>query len=370
MSILESIRSAGRPFYLICTGGGAGFQQHVWETPGISDVLLGAEFPYAKEATDACLGFEPAKYVIPDTAIDLAMTAFYKGVSRKTPNPIGLGLTAAVASNRAHRGDHRVFVATVSDAGCRLFLVELEKGEGAAQRKKDGDICDTLALFALAKAVGLPSSLLADDIARIVSTVKVYKDVADIDNLASERLFDRPFFTATGKREASWRSKGFLFPGAFNPPHFGHFQLAQAALQEPHTCESHVTFMVSRQTPNKPPLTVPDMLRRAKFLEGHDRKFTRDDPLYLDKAANNPGAAFIVGVDAVERLIDPKWGLNIDHQFQKFEQFGTRFYVAGRMVEGRFKTLSDVNIPRRWARLFEEVHGRWDVSSSEIRATG
>lgn len=377
MKAIDAIRSNGQPFYLISTGGGAGIQGRLWNTPGISDVLLGAEFPYAKEATDACLGFEPGRYVVPETAIDLAMTAFFKAVSSKNPKPLGVGLTAAVASNRTHRGDHRVFVATVSDAGCRLFLAELEKGEGPVQREKDGRICDTLTLIALIYGLGLKSAMrtvdAADEIASVLGSLKAYKVDEDIEGFVEDRFFERPFFTASGKREQPWQCKGFVLPGAFNPPHEGHHQLARAALREPHKCETTVTYAVTQKTPHKGALSVPEMLRRAKFLEGRDRKFTRNDPLYIDKARQNPGAAFIVGVDAVERLFDCKWlagtQWNVETQLGEFERLGTRFYVAGREVEGKFRTLADVPVPGRWTPLFQAVPGRWDYSSAALRGT-
>lgn len=365
---IDALREKGQPFYLICTGGAAGVQGHLWNKPGISDILLGAEFPYAKEATDTCLGFEPAKYVVPETAVDLAMAAYYKAVSTRVENPIGLGLTAAVASNRAHRGDHRVFIATVTIAGCRLYLAELHKGEGAAQRLKDGALCDTLALGALVKAAGLPTALLSEDLSGAIAALKAYKAEEDINALVEDRFFARPYFSANGKRLEPVSCKGFILPGAFNPPHEGHFHLAKAALQQPHKCESHVTFAVTQRPPHKDPLSVPEMLRRAKLLEGRDRMFTRFDPLYIDKARQHRGASFVVGVDAAERLFDSKWG-NTEDQLRQFDELGTKFYVAGRVTDaGTFKTLADVPIPSRWIHLFHSVPGRWDFSSSAIRA--
>lgn len=370
----NAIRLTKRPVYMICTGAGAGIQEMLWEVPGISDVLCGAEFPYAKEMTDTTLGFEPTKYVSPETAVDLAMTAFYKVADR--PGAVGLGLTAAVASSRAHRGDHRVYIATVSDTGCRVFCGTLQKGEGQAQRLVDGALCNALGFATLVQSLGLDLSLTSSPYAKALASLQEFRIIEDASALLTDRFFERPYFTASGKRELlAARPKGLILPGAFNPPHEGHHKLAAAASEEfvagygeAFMPAARVTYAVSQKTPHKGSLTVTEMLRRAKLLTGLDRMFTREDPLYIDKARQHPGSNFIVGVDAVSRLLDPAWGLNPNTQFQEFQALGTHFYVAGRTVDGVFKTLNDLPIPPAWRHLFHQVPGRWDISSSAIRA--
>lgn len=94
---------------------------------------------------------------------------------------------------------------------------------------------------------------------------------------------------------------------------------------------------------------------------------TERDPLFIDKARQFPGAGIALGVDALVRMLDPSWGPNVAEMLETFRALGTRFYVVGRSVDGRWTTIDDVPIPDRVRRLFESVEGRHDVSSTELR---
>jgi hypothetical protein len=74
-----------------------------------------------------------------------------------------------------------------------------------------------------------------------------------------------------------------------------------------------------------------------------------------------------LGVDALIRMLDPSWGPNVGEMLETFRSLGTRFYVVGRVVDGRWTTIDDVPIPNGFRRLFESVGGRHDVSSTELR---
>lgn len=129
----------------------------------------------------------------------------------------------------------------------------------------------------------------------------------------------------------------------------------------------HVTFAITRNPPHKAALSVDDMVQRAHGWPGTDVLFTDSDPLYIDKARRAPeGTVFIIGVDALIRMLDEKWGYPVDAMLAEFETLGTQFYVSGRGVDGKFVTLADVDT-RGFGHLFIEVPGRWDVSSTELR---
>lgn len=301
--------------YLVCTGAGAGLQNILWEVPGISAVLVGAEFPYAPEATDHFLGFKPAKYCSEETAIALAMEAYSRAYVLHGPEAIGVGLTAAVASTVAHRGDHRVFIGRADKTGVKLYSEILVKGVGAEARHEDGQHCDQLALQALVE----PEAL----------------GMTDVTDRATKLFFEHPYFLGNSQREVlPANGNGLvLFPGAFNPPHEGHKWLAR---------HEHAVFHITTNPPHKPALNVIECIERAKLLEGFDRIFTQDDPLYLDKARRFPGTKFIVGVDAMERMLDPKWGVAVEPLLNEFRALGTRFLVADREVNGKIETVEEI----------------------------
>lgn len=339
--------------YVVATGAGAGLQKLLWDVPGISDVLVGAALPYATDAMDRFLGFSPAQYCSEDTAIAMALAAYGEAFAPGGAPAIGLGLTASVASRSAHRGDHRVFVAAVSEAGATLVSATLNKGSGAEARRRDGDVCD---------AIGL-SALLASAQRR---PIEPSHDVAHWSSLecsarAMQVFLERPYFAASGKRrEAPTNGNGLaLFPGAFNPPHDGHFWMAR---------ENAATFHITIDPPHKPALSIAQVLQRAKLLDGFSRLFTEGDPLYLDKARRFPGAKILIGADAVARMLEPKWGVEIGSLLRELRQLGIRLLVADREMDGKLLSLDD--IPGAPMDLCERILGpaqHLTMSSTKIR---
>ena len=235
----------------------------------------------------------PESFCSPEAAVDLATQAYFRAWAPGRP-AIGIGLTAVVATLQPHRGPHRAHVAAMSDAGCRLHSLELTKGSGADQRAEDNLRCDLLGLDLLLEAAG-----------GVPPTTARAGSSGDAGELARNQLFHRPFFGSDGRRlEAPPELPPLLFPGAFDPPHLGHLAMARtfeaAAGHRP-------IFHVTLDPPHKPALTTAQVLQRAKLLSGHDRFFSQGDPLYLDKARRWPGARILMGLDALERMLDPRW---------------------------------------------------------------
>jgi len=351
-----NLLEANRRIYVVATGAGAGLQKLLWDVPGISKVLAGAEFPYAADATDRFLGFVPERYCSIETAIALAMEAYYRAFQLQRAGAIGLGLSASVASAAEHRGDHRIFAATVSDDDCRLYAVRLSKGSGPDARARDGDICDRLGLAALLHAAGQ-----AEEPSPISGMIEFHSErCAD---RALSVLLEHPLFTRAAKRRpAPANGNGLtLFPGAFNPPHDAHYWMAR---------EHSATFHVTIDPPHKPPLGVAEIIQRAKLLEGYDRIFTRDDPLYIDKARRFPGARILLGADALVRLLDPAWGQEIEPMVQEFRSLGIRFLVADREMNGELLTLDSVEAPRDICQRILRPSHHLALSSTKTRALG
>lgn len=361
---LQTVRDKNARVFLVATGGGAGAQGHLWNIPGISSVLVGAAFPYAPDDTDDFLGFTPVRYCSDATALDLAMEAYMRAFKPDGPPALGVGLTASVASMHAHRGEHRVFVSTFSAEGVTLRAVELRKGEGVLQRKIDGEACDLLCLNAVLTALG--EKPLRENL-DLLSDKEVPPEMAG--RLASERFRAHPFFRGDGVRfKAPDSGNGFaFFPGAFNPPHQGHFGIAQAFEED---AGRRPIFTTTADPPHKPALSVAEMLQRAKLLKGHDRLFTFGDPLYLDKARRFEGGMFIIGADALVRMLDPKWGPNPKALTEEFLQLGVSFWVVDRVVDGNLlsygRLKGEGKIPSEFPG--QTLHGRWDISSTDLRA--
>jgi nicotinic acid mononucleotide adenylyltransferase len=344
--------------HIAASGAGAGIQQAIWEVPGCSSFFVGAAFPYATEEVDAFLGFKPDRYASAETALDFAMAAYMHAANASDGEPIGVGLVASVASLVEHRGDHRVHVAVMTKDRVLARDITLHKGSGASNRAIDGGIADRAGLQALFVAAGISPN--TDEL------------FVDRTKEARQRFFLRPHFIASGERIAEPPQEpgsGFgrtFFPGTFNPPHEGHFAMARAA-------KGNVLFSITVDPPHKDPVSLGEMCRRAKLLEGHDRLFSQGDALYLDKAKRYPGASFLIGADAAIRMFDPKWTADSAALAWELVQHAVTFYVAPRRNEaGLVKDVSDVRklVPGSCAYIFRSLpSGIQDVSSSAIRAS-
>ncbi len=360
----EMFKAAGVSIHVICTGAGAGLQKMLWEVPGSSAYLSGASFPYRPEETVKTLGFTPDSFCSPDTAVDLACVAYQRAYSFGEKRPVGLGLTASVSSEREHRGDHRIHACVMSDDLVLSYSSVLKKGVGFEARASDGHVADAIGLSMIAQAIDPSWRDLHDGLGAMV----------DVRGVALERFYAHPFFAQSGSRLRSVPDNVVLYPGSYNPPHPGHIGVAKAVADK---TLRPVVFHVTADGPHKAPLTVQDLLKRARMLRGHDRLFTRGDSLYLDKARRFPGVPIAMGADALLQMLDPKWGQPVLPMLYEFSQLGTRFYVTSRRVGGSLVSLDDVlrssgasslGDPDLLSHLFCQVDGSWDFSSTEERA--
>lgn len=355
----EKLKQANVSIHVIATGGGAGLQQQLWETPGSSAYLSGCNFPYAMEEQEELLGFMPEHFVSEEAAIDLASAAYMKAYRFGGKNPIGLGLTASVASEKIHRGDHRAFICAISNDSVRIFHGIRPKGVGRESRIADGTQCDWW------------GAMMIQDVVKL----DTYEWAKDATELARKRFFERPFFTANGKRSATLptNKRLALMSGAFNPLHEGHTSVAQHVMDQ---YGNTVAYEVTAEPPHKEAMTVQALLQRAKLLQGHDRIFTKSYPLYLDKARAFPGVPLVLGADAMIRMLDPKWGITPSELLNEFNKLNTKLLVSGRLVDGKFVSYTsildyidrqDPSLVSLALHVVAPVDGRVDISSTELR---
>jgi hypothetical protein len=82
----------------------------------------------------------------------------------------------------------------------------------------------------------------------------------------------------------------------------------------------------------------------------------------------------VIGADALLRMLDPKWGPEPLPMVCEFSELGTKLLVVGREIDGQFMTAHDVldrcGVPPDMREGFEDVEGRWDLSSTELRKAG
>lgn len=398
-SALATIRERTRDkVFVVANGAGSGLQDMLWSPPGASSFLVGAAFPYSTEQADEFLGYKPEHYCDLYVAIDYAMEAYIRAregaITDGTTRAIGLGITASVASVKEHRGDHRIYACAIFNDGAVIAHLILPKGVGEADRVRDGRICDLFGLNVLLEAMGLPKVPIQVE-SRDGFSGKLHwvdgpwafvPEVSEvIPSVLRERFFARPVFTRARRRakltDLDLADIAFL-PASLNPPHQGHARMADVV--ERSRPGRRVVYSVTADSVHKPSLTVQQMLDRVAQVRrqnwendfaGRTVVFTEGDPLFIDKARRWPGTEFVVGADTVLRMLDPKWGPDPERLLHDLQGLGVKLLVFGRQVEDEFVVAGDVlrNLSfdaSPFRHMFVAMPGRWDVSSTALRAAG
>lgn len=354
---------------ILGASAGGGLMANLATIPGLSRMFHEAVFTHSKEATSDYLGFEPENFVSMDTAIEQAMRAYYRAYQPDGKRTIGIGATASVATNEAHRGEHRVWVGVVTDDLISVYYARFVKGLGEEVRSRDLLACDMLMGSVILNASG------ALGYVQLPKNVEFHEVIPDCNDLAKILLSKRPYFRVDGQRltwdqltkEVTDFGVG-IYPGSFRLPHFGHFGVAEEFTKK---YRQPVVFAIDASPPHKEALTVQEMLKRAKLLKGRNVVFTWGAPYYIDKARLLPNTKIILGADALVSLLDPKWGIKdgtpyeyVEELQRVFHETGTQLVVPDRIVDGVFTTLDDLNPPKGFP--CERLPLRFDVSSTEL----
>src|SRR5262249_41943649 len=135
-----------------------------------------------------------------------------------------------------------------------------------------------------------------------------------------------------------------LMPGAFNPVHEGHWELAAVAAR---LLGVPVAFELSVYNVDKPPLAVEEVRRRMGQFTWRAPLWLTRAPTFAEKARLFPGAVFVVGADTAARIVQPRfYGDSAEAMGQALaglRRQGCRFLVAGRADElGRFMGLEEL----------------------------
>lgn len=359
------------------SGAGAGCQQLIWQIPGISKVFGGAQFPYLPELFDELAGRNCKSKSSLEGAIALAEAMFRKVLQagKAADDIVAVGASAAVATNRDRRGEDRIHLAVKTGKGVFYASVTLEKGY--LDRVGQGQVCDLLLLNAILWGCGLPQVELPNDLRltsdQVVSNGRTMRMRFDACNPTSRKslplmiLPDGQHREFTGALENP--EKWLVFGGSFNPPTCGHFGMAEAAAS---ASGRTVAFEISLKNADKDGISYDEALKRAEKMRWWTRIVIHDAPLFIDKVRRyGDGIAFLVGADTMVRLLDPKYyGTEGPARIMnEFRASRVKFYVVDRLDKqsGEFLTY-DAVVPVEYRDFVVHVPGRWDVSSSEIRA--
>lgn len=365
---VSALHACGRQAVIAVTGGGSLAISDLLTVPGASAFLLEARVPYAPAAFTEWLGREPEQCCSRETALAMAVVAWQRAskFSTRSATAVGVGCTAALASNRPKRGEHRAWIATHTANSTHLIGLSLAKG------RRDRANEERLVADVLLRLLG--------ETCELTSLLEI--SLRDGDSLASEACVAHPLLVdlVAGRRstlwsiQSEWRTEPPIKPvgllaGAFNPLHDGHRELARVAERR---LGGPVAFELAWVNVDKPPLDFLTIEARCRQFTDRPVVLTHE-PTFVLKSRLFPNTAFVVGIDTAERIVQPKYyGTEADMlaALDELRSHGCRFLVAGRREGISFRTLSDLTLPPQTRNLFEaiaEVEFRRDISSTELR---
>src|SRR5262249_19615577 len=137
--LISAIHASGRKAALAITGGGSGAIGELLRVPGGSRLLIEAQVPYDAPALATFLGFAPAQACSAETAIAMARSARERAarLAAAGADPVGLGATAALVSDRPHKGEHRFHIAFANSAGISHCTGGVAKGRRDRAAEED-----------------------------------------------------------------------------------------------------------------------------------------------------------------------------------------------------------------------------------------
>lgn len=346
------------------TGGGSGAISTLLGEPGASRSILAATVPYAPEALIEWLGGPPDEFCSSRTARAMAMRAFLKAhIYDPQAAACGVAATASLASDRPKRGPHRIHGAWQTAATTAAWSLELEKGRRS--RSEEERVAAALVLNAVAEVCGTSDRLelpLVEGERVETASVDAPRDQQD---LLAGRVQVVPLGAAVGGGVPR-----AVFPGAFNPLHAAHRKMAAAAGK---LLGCDVALELSIDNVDKPPLDFIEIDRRVRQFSQRDAVWLTRAATFVKKAELFPGATFVVGADTIERIGQVRYYGHpsaLEEALTEIASRGCRFLVFGRTIDGRFRTLGDLQLPAALAALCRgvpEADFREDISSTQLR---
>jgi hypothetical protein len=371
-ALVERIHAT--PHRLVYAFAGAGAKSLYWlhDVPGSSRTVLEATDHYHPESLRDALGRAPGGSASGGTAGALAAVSNDRAKvvthADASPTPtLGVGVAAALATDRMRRGEDRAHVASCDALGTSGVTLKFEKG--AWSRHDQETLVSRWALTEIAHASGLMGPI--EPAAQAGLTVEPWFHpsdayaafLSDPDGVLAADAQGRLLDPAGPLEATAWVS------GSFHPMHEGHRLLAARA--EAHLGRK-VGYELALKNAEKAETNALQGRRRAQQAWGDRPVVLSHAALFHRKAERFPGAVFVVGVDTARRVLDPAfYGSEADmaSSLARIQALGCRFLVAGRYAEGSFRTLSDLAVPDAWTALFEALPDfRMDVSSTEVRA--
>jgi len=341
------------------TGGAFSSISYLMSRPGASSSILQLNCPYAQEATIKYMEEPTESFASLKAANELSITSLKqcRDLLEQKYTFIGVGVTAALATNRWLKGDHRMHIVITTDINRFTFSLNLYKGHPPdpetpeklfRTRAQEDELCGKLVIFSIAyicKIIPLTffENLIQENFLNIMDKYDFNDEVfnnpifrllnskiPEISDLRHEVVNsvlvvdDKYIINPTLKNIV-------ILPGSFNPIHDGHISMLQNACALNHTDGIFEMCVVNA---DKPPLSFDEIIARIATFNSKPVVLT-NAPLFTDKDKLFPGVSYAIGVDTAIRLINPKYthgdGDLMIENILKMTFNNTKFYVGSRL---------------------------------------
>ncbi len=363
--LIEAMHASGRQVVVAATGGGATAIGQLTGVPGASRTLLEGLSPYSAASLNEFLGAVPESACSAATSRRIAMAAWSRAkklVAEMRSGLVGIGCTATLASDRPKRGDHRVHVSWQTESATGTLTLTLTKG--ARTRWQEEGIACRLVLNAIASAIDLPHCEID-----LIGDEHIDEHAVIAPSEWSELLLRHRTCIASGI-DANELGSTVVVSGSFNPMHAGHRGIADVAKR---LTGRRAVYELSLTNVDKPALDFVDLTERVKQF-GESPYVITTAPTFVEKARLMPGCIFAVGIDTITRIGNPVYYAGDEARLQsalsELAHQNCRFLVFGRLMEGKFQGLEDIELPSALRALCDgiaETEFREDVSSTELR---
>lgn len=167
-ALITQIHATQTMAVVVVTGGGMQAVADLLAVPGASRTVLEALVPYSQASQAAFLGKAVEHSVTAEAGAAFAQAAYRRALELRgsgTVPVVGLACTAALATDRPKKGDHRAHIGLTTNEGTTVFSVILRKG--ARDRTGEEQLVSDLIVSILAQACGLegqpPTELFAEE---------------------------------------------------------------------------------------------------------------------------------------------------------------------------------------------------------------